>query len=78
MTSDEYWPRLADQSSRDDVAVLILMRRAGKKSARVSSQLVPDVEVGRLCNAGYVLLAVVPVAYLLRRIEDRFPGADLR
>ena len=78
MTNSEHWPALtAGGEQRDQFAVLVLLRMSGVDT-RPTIQLLPEDEVGRICNRGYTIMAAVPVAYVLRLIEKEFPGVNLR
>jgi hypothetical protein len=72
----EYWAKLANTPMRDDTAVLVLMRMTGRKSTEPTVHLFQATEVGEICNTGYTIIVGVPIANIIRRVEE-FTGEPL-
>lgn len=65
----EHWDTIARRETRKDAAILALMRLRRTKKAPIA-QLVPASELGVLVDAGYTVVAAIPIAHFARTIED--------
>lgn len=69
----EHWSKLANPATRDEAAILGLARLAGRKSKSPLAMFFRPEDIGQTCNAGYTILAAVPIGYIMRFVE-KFTG----